>query len=219
MKFIVLLLLFPLSVYSASLEINKEHSSVQFSVDYMTMIKVEGRFKKFSGSFGFEPKSHLLQKIKVAIDSNSLDTNEPKRDFHLKTMDFLFTSKYPEILFHTNDSFSLPLNKVTNLSGELEIRGIKKRVNGKAKYKGTVIDPWGKENYFFEFNLKVNRKDFGMNWNKKIDQGGFLVGDIVDIKILIQAQIEGQKTSFSTHMIPTSALKKRKKIKTQELGK
>lgn len=212
-----LILLFTLLIsfnsYSAKLEINKEHSSLQFTVDYMTMIKVEGRFKSFTGIFDFDKKSHLLKNVEVKIDSNSLDTNEAKRDFHLKTMDFLFTSKYPEMLFHTTDTFTLPLNKNIALSGELEIRGVKKRVAGKAKYKGTVIDPWGKENHFFEFNLKVNRKDFKMNWNKKLDQGGFLVGDMIDINIFIQAQNAGQKTSFSTHMIPSSALEKRKKNK------
>lgn len=211
MKYLILLFLISFNSYSASLEINKEHSSLQFTVDYMTMIKVEGRFKSFAGTFDFDPKSHLVQKIKVKIDSNSLDTNEPKRDFHLKTMDFLFTSKYPEILFHTNNTFTLPLNKIVPLTGELEIRGKRKQVTGKAKYKGTVIDPWGKESHFFEFNVNVNRKDFGMNWNKKLDQGGYLVGDIINIKIIVQAQSVGQKTSFSTHMIPTSALKKRKK--------
>lgn len=104
----------------------------------------------------------------------------------------------------------MPVNKQILLSGDLEIRGIKKRVSGKAKYKGLVTDPWGKDSLFFEFNLEIDRKDFGMNWNKELDQGGLLVGDIININILLQAQKEGEKTSFSTHMIPSAALKKSK---------
>lgn len=211
--FVLFLFTFTFNLYSSILEINKEHSSLKFTVDYMTMIKVEGQFKTFSGIFNFDPDSKLLQKIKVKINSSSIDTNESKRDFHLKNMDFLFVSKYPDMIFLTTEDFYLVQNEKKIISGDLIIRGIKKKVNGKIKYKGTVKDPWGKESYFFEFNLEINRKDFELNWNKELDQGGYLVGDIIYTKIIIQAQKEGAKTAFSTHMIPARALNKKQKNK------
>ena len=213
MKFFLFYFLFIFNSYSSTLEINKEHSSLKFTVDYMTMIKVEGQFKSFSGIFNFDPNSKLLQKIKVKINSSSIDTNESKRDFHLKNMDFLFISKYPEMEFLTTEDFYLALNEKKTIFGDLIIRGIKKKVTGKINYKGCVKDPWGKESYFFEFKLEIDRKDFKLNWNKELDQGGYLVGDIIYTKIIIQAQKEGEKTAFSTHMIPARALLKKSKIK------
>ena len=211
MKALFLLLFITSHSNATNLEINKEHSKLTFSIDYMTMIKVEGQFKDFNAFFDFDPNTDVISNITAKVISSSVDTNDAKRDFHLKTMDFLFASKYPEMTFTSIGSYPLPLNKFVAVSGDLQIRDVKKRVEAKIKYKGLMKDPWGKDSQFFEFFLEVNRKDFGMNWNKAMDEGGYLVGDVIDTQIVIQAQRTGDKTSFSTHMIPSAALSKKDK--------
>jgi hypothetical protein len=106
------------------------------------------------------------------------------------------------------------------VKGFLTIRGVKKEVTLNGIYKGKVLDPWNKENFFFEFETTIDRKDFGMNWNKELDNGGLLVGDEVRIKISVQAQPKGEKTAFSTHMIPsTKGIIERDQLKRGKIKK
>jgi polyisoprenoid-binding protein YceI len=222
MKNITLTVLFLFSIIGkASLyEINEDHSKVNFEVEYMTLTKVQGQFKNYEGTFKFDEKSKTIEEIQAKIFARSIDTNEAKRDFHLKSHEFLFASNFPEITFTTNQKITLKEKKNLKISGILEIRGIKKNVTGDIMYKGHMIDPWGKENLFIEFKTQINRKDFGMNWNKELDQGGYLVGDLVSINLSIQAQKAGEKTAFSTHMIPsTKAIKERELLKKGKLKK
>ena len=99
LKFLLLsVFIFNLS-YAELYELNKEHSKVKFSVDYMSVSSVEGIFKDFVTSFEFDSKTKKLKKIEAKIQAKSIDTSDSKRDNHLKGMEFLFTSKYPELIF------------------------------------------------------------------------------------------------------------------------
>ena len=208
------------NVFADLYQINKEHSKINFEVDYMTLTKVQGQFKDYSASFDFDSVHNSIKNIQVIVEAKSVDTNEPKRDFHLKGHEFFFASNYPQIKFTSNANFILVPHKKIKLSGILEIRNIKKTVVGELLYKGKIQDPWGKENLFFEYHLAIDRKDFGMNWNKEMDQGGFLVGDIVSLNVSVQAQKFGDKTAFSTHMIPsTKAIIERDQLKKGKIKK
>lgn len=201
-------------------ELNREHSKVKFTVDYMSLSKVEGIFKDFTSSFEFNPKTNKLKKIEAKIEAKSVDTSDPKRDNHLRGMEFLFSSKYPEISFTSEQEITVVPKKKTKLNGVLEIRGIKQNIVGDLIYKGKVLDPWGKENLFLEFSTEIDRKKFNMVWNKELDEGGLLVGDNVGIQIIIQAQLKGEKTSFSTHMIPsTKGIVERDQLKKGKIKK
>lgn len=218
--FIIILSFLSFNSNATQYELNKEHSKINFNVEYMTLSKVEGQFKDYESQFEFDSKSGKLTKISAMINPNSVDTNDQKRDFHLKGHEFLFVSNYPQIQFTSSDSVNLKIKEKTKINGVLEIRGIKKSINADLLYKGSIIDPWGKENVFFEFNTIINRKDFGMVWNKEMDQGGYLVGDNVGIQIIVQAQKAGEKTAFSTHMIPnTKAMSERDQLKKGKIKK
>jgi len=216
----IILSLICLNVYAAPYEVNKDHSKVGFDVDYMSLSKVEGRFKKFTGTFDFDPGSKTLKDVKAVIDVKSIDTSEPKRDMHLKGQEFFFSNKYPEITFSIPGSLHLVENKFSKFDGKLVIRGVERDITGEVKYKGSAIDPWGKENIFFELNTKLNRQEFNMNWNKELDKKGYLVGDEVRIQVTIQGQKFGEKTASSTHMVPdTKGIRERMQLKQGKLKK
>lgn len=201
-------------------EVNKDHSKVSFEVEYMSMTKVEGQFKKYDGTFEFNSDKKIISNIKANVEARSVDTNEQKRDFHLKDHEFLFANNYPLLTLESKGSVQLQEKKKMKLNTMLTIKGITKEVAGEITYKGKMIDPWGKENLFFDFEATINRKDFGMNWNKELDQGGYLVGDSVKIMLSIQAQPQGNKTSFSTHMIPsTKAIIEREQLRKGKIKK
>lgn len=186
------------------LEVIKEHSKIGFDIDYMVVTKVEGQFKDFHGALNINDDKLELYNIKVTAITNSIDTNDGKRDFHLKGAEFFLASSYPEILFEAKGPFKISDQKKLSISGTLSVRGIKKPLTLVGVYKGKLKDPWNKENYFFELSGIIDRKTYGMTWNKKLDNGGLLIGDTATIKITVQAQATGDKTPFSTHMIPST---------------
>jgi polyisoprenoid-binding protein YceI len=186
------------------LELVKEHSKISFDIDYMLMTKVEGQFKDFHGTLNINEEKGELYQIKIIALASTIDTNDGKRDFHLRGQEFFFTTTYPELIFEAKGPFKISAEKNITISGNLTMRGIKKPLVLVGVYKGKMKDPWNKDNYFFELTGAVNRKDFGMIWNKKMDNGGYLIGDNVNIKITVQSQASGEKTPFSTHMIPST---------------
>lgn len=201
--FLVLIMLsFLNSLTAKEIEIIKEHSKIIFDIDYMIVTKVQGQFKDYRGTLNINEDKGEIYNIKVIALANSIDTNDGKRDFHLKGMEFFQATSYPEILFESRGPFKVTPLKKFSFEGNLTIRGIKKKIVWEGTYKGKLKDPWNKENYFFELTGVLNRKDYGMLWNKKMDNGGLLIGDQTTINITIQAQATGDKTAFSTHMIP-----------------
>lgn len=217
MKFFLLLLL-AVNIVSLGqakeLELVKEHSKIGFDIDYMLVTKVEGQFNDFSGSININEDKGELYNIKVKALANSIDTNDGKRDFHLKGVEFFLAASYPEILFESKGPFKISAQKKFTLNGSLTAKGIKRPLILEGVYKGKLKDPWNKENYFFELSGVIDRKAYGMTWNKKMDNGGLLIADIVNIKITVQAQAAADKTPFSSHMIPsTKGIIERKQLK------
>ncbi len=223
-KYLTLLFVLALAVsyaaHAKELEIIQEHSRVGFDVDYMLMTKVEGQFKKYTGLFELNAVEDQLSNVRVAISGKSVDTNDGKRDFHLRGHEFFFVASYPEITFKAKGPVAIKSGEKFKLAGEITLRGISKPLVLDGFYKGKIKDPWGKENYFFTLTGELDRKDFEIVWNKQMDAGGFLVGDKVRINIIVQSQIVGEKTSFSTHMIPsTKGIVERQDLKAGRIKK
>ena len=208
------------TVQAKELEIVSEHSRISFDIDYMLMTKVEGQFKKYTGLFEMNTPESLILNVLVAISGKSVDTNDEKRDFHLRGQEFFFVANYPEITFKAKGPVKIQVNENFKLPGEITLRGISRPLVLDGFYKGKIKDPWGKENYFFTLSGELNRKDFEMVWNQKMDNGGVLVGDIVRLNMTIQSQVIGDKTPFSTHMVPsTKGIVERKQLKDGKIKK
>jgi len=185
-NFLVLLFLSG-RIFAADQEvvIDKAHTEIGFKIKHLMISSVRGSFKLFDGSARINGKTGKVSAIDIKIDANSIDTNEADRDKHLRSEDFFDTKKYPTVTFVSSGG-ELKQNKKTLLKGKLTIRNITKDVSLLVTYNGSSVDPWGNVHYGFEIEGKINRRDFGLNWNKTLDKGGVMISDEVDL--VIEAQ-------------------------------
>jgi polyisoprenoid-binding protein YceI len=168
-----------------SYSIDAGHSQVGFKVRHLVS-KVPGRFEKFSGTITVDPADLSTAKITAVIESASISTNQPDRDNHLRSPEFLDAAKFPEMKFESV-RYIPEGDKGGRLLGNLTIRGITKAVELKVEVLGFGADPWGGKRGGFSASTTINRKDFEMVWNKALDGGGVVLGDDVEIQIDIES--------------------------------
>jgi len=170
-------------------EIDKAHSSIVFKIRHL-LSKVPGKFNQFSGTVEVDPDKRDSVKAAVSIDVASIDTDEAKRDAHLKNEDFFDAAKFPTIAFTAGILSGVNGDRTKGkVAGTLTIKGVTKPVVLDVEWLGTATDPWGNQQAAFTATTKINRKDFGIVWNKTLDAGGYLIGDDVDIEISVEAKI------------------------------
>lgn len=170
------------SALGAPYQLDVSHTEVGFSVRHLMVSSTKGVFRTFRGALDFDEAKGVAQNIDVEIQVVSIDTRDAKRDEHLKSPDFFDAAKYPVITFKA-DSASIKENRPVKVRGLLTIRGISKPITMEVTYAGTQVDPFGVAHSGFGLSTKINRKDFGVSWNKALDQGGVAVGEQVDIEI------------------------------------
>ncbi|AHZ83479.1 YceI family protein [Bdellovibrio bacteriovorus] len=182
------------SALAAKFDVDKAHTNVSFTAPHLMVSKVKGRFDNVSGSFQFDEKTMKLNDIMVTVKTDSVNTNEADRDKHLRSPDFFDVAKFPEMTFKSTN-VKYEKDKPDKVEGDLTIRGITKKVTLDVDYNGAVTDPWGNRVVTFEAEGEVNRKDFGLNWNKAMDKGGFVVGDKIKIEIDGEAKVAAVPTA------------------------
>ncbi|HEY1334588.1 MAG TPA: YceI family protein [Myxococcaceae bacterium] len=164
--------------------IDKNHSDASFRIRHFAS-KVRGRFSDFEGTIQADPAKPEASSVTFTIKTASIDTGQPDRDKHLRSADFFDAEKFPEIAFKS--SKFTPTGKDTyNVTGTLTMHGVSKEMTLPVTYLGTVKDPRGNERASFEIDTKLNRKDFGMTWNKTLDSGGLMLSDDVDVEIALE---------------------------------
>ncbi|MCE9598119.1 MAG: YceI family protein [Spirochaetia bacterium] len=178
------------SAFAGELTLDKSHTKVEFTVTHLTISEVTGRFDDFSAKGTFDEKTSALTGLQVNIKVESVNTNDADRDKHLKSADFFDAGKFPEITFKQTKPTVLRKGVPTPVMGELTMRGVTKPVTLVLVYKGTVKDPWGNTKAGFAATTKVNRKDYGVSWNKTMDTGGAVVSDEVSISIAGEVAIK-----------------------------
>lgn len=166
--------------------IDPTHSEVQFKVKHLVISTVTGTFNKFDGHIETESEDFTDAKIHFEIDVNSIDTNQEQRDGHLKSPDFFDAGKYPKIVFNST-SFKKVKGDQYKLTGALTIKDVTKQVELDVEYGGSATDPYGNNKVGFEVTGKINRKEFGLNWNAITEAGAIVVADEIKININIQA--------------------------------
>lgn len=162
------------------------HSHVGFSVRHMMISKVNGLFKVWSGTLEADEANPAASHVEVEIDAASIDTQEPKRDEHLRSADFLDAANHPKITFRSTQVAKANEDHY-RVTGVLTIRGTSKEVVLDTEFAGRQKDPWGGERAGFSATVTIDRKDFGLTFNMPLDGGGLLVGDKVNITLDIQA--------------------------------
>jgi polyisoprenoid-binding protein YceI len=175
------------SLFAETFVVDKAHSEATFQVRHM-MSKVSGKFKDFSGRINIDRAKPAASSVEFNIKTASVDTGDADRDKHLQTADFFDAAKNPEITFKSTKIAATKKKNVYDVTGDLTMRGVTKHVTIPVEFNGFGKDPWGNERAGFSLTTTVNRKDYGINWNKALDNGGFLVGDAVTINVNLEAQ-------------------------------
>ena len=168
--------------------IDKSHSEAIFKVRHLVS-KVSGRFKEFTGTIRIEPDQPEASSVEFSIQVASIDTANDRRDQHLRSEDFFWADQHPEITFEST-AIKPAGEDAYAVTGTLTMRGVAKTVTLPVKLLGFVKDPWGNHKAGFSVETSLNRKDYGIVWNKALDQGGVLLGDEVEIEINLEATKE-----------------------------
>lgn len=187
MKKISVLLLLSLSFYAnaENYKLDPSHTEVGFSVKHLLISNVKGRFSKFSGTFEYDKAAKTLKSLKIEIDPASIDTNEKDRDEHLRSDDFFDVKKYKKVTFVGEKSEFSTDGQNLKVTGKLKIKDkelpviLAVKINGEAEVEGV-------KKIAFTVTTEINRKDFGINWNKTLDKGGVAVSE--EVKILIEGE-------------------------------
>ena len=166
--------------------IDTSHSQVAFKVRHLGFSKVRGRFTGFEGTVEMAPGDFSTLKADASIELDTINTGDEKRDAHLRSDDFFAAEQNPTMTFEGR-TVSDVSGKSFKLAGDLTIRGTTKPVTLDVAYLGEAKDPWGGSRVAFEAKGKINRTDFGLNWNQVLETGGFLVGEEVELELEIQA--------------------------------
>ncbi len=174
------------------------HTAAAFRARHMMVSWVRGSFKNVHGTLDFDPADPKLSSVEVAIDASEIWTGDHDRDVHLRSPDFLDVESHPHITFK-GDRVELIGDHDYVVTGDLTIRGTTHEVPLRVRYLGTWPTPWWEEvdgewtdkgpklRAGFLAETEINRHDFGVSWNDKIDRGGFVVGDTVYITIDAEA--------------------------------
>ena len=168
---------------AANFTIDATHSSANFKVRHMMIANVRGQFSKVTGIVEFDAKNLAAAKVEASIDVNTVDTREPKRDAHLKSPDFFDVAKFPAITFKSTKFAAAGTGKY-KVTGDLTMHGVTKEVILDLSDVAQEAKGMGGETRIGgQASTKVNRKDFGLVWNKTLDGGGAVVGDDIEITI------------------------------------
>lgn len=165
-------------------DVDPDHSTIEFRVAHMVVSKTTGRFADYAGFIEMDPEATTVKAIEAVIKTASVTTNHQKRDGHLRSEDFFNVEKYPTVTYKMK-SYRKTGDEYTAV-GDLTLLGVTKEITLLGNYNGVTKDPWGNIRAGFTAEGKLNRKDFGMNWNKTLDNGGLVVGDEIAIKLDIE---------------------------------
>ena len=184
---LVVVIAAPLAASADTWQIDPVHTTVGFSVRHMTISTVRGQFNKVAGTITANDNDPATAVIEATIDTASIDTHSPDRDSDLKSANFLDVAKYPTMTFKSKKIEAAGPGKY-NVVGDLTLHGVTKGVTLAVEATGAPIkDPWGNMRAGATATTTINRKDFGLTWNKVIEAGGAVVGDAVAVEIDVEA--------------------------------
>lgn len=185
----------PAQAATSSWQVDPQHSSAQFAVRHMAISTVRGAFSKISGTLMLDDKDVTKSTVEVNIDVSTVDTREPDRDKDLRSERFFDVAHYPTMTFKSKKVEQAGAGKL-KVTGDLTIRGTTKEVVLDVDGPSTPMkDPWGNLRTAATATAKVNRQDFGVKWNAKLDNGGVVVGDDVNITIDVELIQKGAAKS------------------------
>lgn len=173
----------PAAAATTTWQIDPAHTAAGFAVKHMVIATVRGQFKGVTGTVNWDDQDLTKSTVDVTIDANTVDTSEPKRDADLKSPNFFDVATYPTITFKSKKVEQVSAGKL-KVTGDLTIHGTTKEVVLDVEGPSVAIkDPWGNTRVALNATTKINRQEYGIKWNNKLDGGGLVVSDDVNIEI------------------------------------
>lgn len=163
-------------------DVDPSHSTIEFAVRHMLIATVKGRFREFEGTIETGDRPTFAGVVQVA----TLDTNDAHRDDHLRSADFFDALRHPEISFRSTE-VEVGSGDSLTVAGELELRGVSRLVELAGQISGVGLHPDGEERMGLSLRGELDRTDFGLTWNRALETGGVLVGDMVGIALDVSA--------------------------------
>jgi polyisoprenoid-binding protein YceI len=165
--------------------LDASHTHVGFAIRHLMVSKVRGRFASFSGTvtIGDDP---LASSVEVDVDLSSVDTSDDRRDEHLRSADFFGTDEHPTMTFRST-GVQRGKGDAWLVTGDLTIGDVTRPIELEVTYEGSATSPWGSTSVGFSASGKLNREDFGLNWNQALETGGVLLGKDVTLEIEAEA--------------------------------
>lgn len=176
----------PPALLATTYEIDPNHSTVSFAVKHMLINTVRGKFREFTGVIQLEESDLTKSSVNVKIQTATIDTGFPRRDDDLRGPGFLEVAKFPEITFVSSRVEKQGENYV--LVGALAMHGVAKEVKIPFTYNGKATDQVGVTRIGMEGSLVINRQDWGISYNKVLDNGGLVAANEVQIQLDIEAK-------------------------------
>jgi len=180
-----LVLALALSAQAETWNFDKAHSSIGFSAQHMLISSVSGKFEDYDGAVIFDSKSPEKGSAEITIQVKSINTDNVTRDNHLKTSDFFEADKYPTITFKSTKITKIDEKNFT-MTGDLTMKGVTKSVTLQGKLNGIVVDPWGMTRAGFTMTGAINRHDYNIAWDNKLQDGSLIVGEQVDLNLHVE---------------------------------
>jgi polyisoprenoid-binding protein YceI len=166
-------------------KIDTTHSNIGFKIKHMMFTNVKGNFNSYSASVEMPESNFEKAKLTFEADASSINTNNADRDNHLKSADFFDAEQFPTVKFESTN-ISKKSDNGYAVTGNLTMHGVTQPVTLNAEYSGLMKDPWGNTKLALSLEGKVNRKDWGLNWNSALESGGVLVSENVNFDIETQ---------------------------------
>ena len=185
-------LAFAPAAFASDWTLDAAHTDVGFTVKHMMITDVRGAFDKSDANIVLDDKDLTKSKVEVTIDVASVNTKVQKRDDHLRSPDFFDAAKHPKMTFKSTKVEKGSKPNTFKVTGDLTIRGVTKPVVLNVEYTPEVV-AGGKPVRGLTATTKINRKDFGLNWNKTIEAGGVMVGD--EVAITVEAELHKKEPS------------------------
>lgn len=170
---------------AADYQVDPVHSTVSFGIKHLGLSEVRGGFTNFTGKVSYDPAKPEEFKAAGTVEVASLNTGNKMRDDHLRSPEFFDAAKLPDIKFETTGIKKDDGEWV--VTGQFTLHGVTKELKLRGEISGPILDPMGKTRIGLVATTKINRLDYGITWNKKLDKGGLMIGDDVKITLNIEA--------------------------------
>lgn len=183
---VTLLVILPQIALSATWKIDPSHTAVEFKIRHLMVSWVKGVFTDVDGTTDIDSADLAKSAVKVNIKTASINTNNKKRDDHLRSPDFFDAATYPAITF-VSKQVVVANGQPEKIVGDLTIRDVTREVELEVEdFSQTVTDPWGNTRRGASASTRINRSDYGLTWNKALEAGGVVVGDEVRISLEVE---------------------------------